>query len=55
MNADTEMQQQAIRTVSSSVGDSLMAPKQPSDAMRNMISPVTISTMGGASTRPSTK
>lgn len=44
-----------LRTVSSSVGDSLMAPKQPSEAMRKMISPVTINTMGGASTRPSMK
>lgn len=42
-------------TVSSSVGDSLMAPKQPNVAIRNMIKPVIISTMGGAVTLPSIK
>jgi len=42
-------------TVIRSVGDSLIAPKQPSEAIRNMIRPVTMRTIGGARTRPSTK
>lgn len=44
-----------LHTVKSRVGDSLMAPKHPKDAIRKIISPVMIRTMGGAVTLPSTK
>lgn len=44
-----------VRTKIKSLGDSLIAPRHPNDAIKNMIVPVTIRTIGGAVTLLSIK